>query len=905
MLENDGLQYISTARPRGWGGAALIVNQKNFILEKLNISIPQNLEVVWGLLKSKSKDAKFKKIILCSFYSPPRSTKNQKLTDHLVSTLHMLSSQYPDAPIIMGADKNSMDIKPLLSCGLRLRQVVDIGTRKGVILDIILMNIPQFYNSPIIVPPVPCDNPNEGVPVCYPHTDRHNPPLRRFKTVTYRPLPDENIRKIGQWITGESFSLINDNNLPSDHALQLEQLLFGNLDKLCPLKSMRISDRDKPFINAELKVLNRRKQREWNKKGKSSKYTKLASEFEVKFKAAAQSYIRNKMDDLNEAKPGKAFGVMKTMGAQPGDCSDDQTFSLPNHQELNLSDQECAEKIAEHFSLISNEYAPLSLSLLPTRVINRLNDQSSPPTISEHDCYLKIKETKKPQSVIPGDLPSSIVKEFAVELANPLSKLCNNIVQSTSWPQQWKVEYVTPIGKIPSPESEDDLRPISLTAFFSKVLEQFVVMWLLEVIGDKLDFRQYGGMKGNSICHYLIELINFIKYHQDNSEPTAVLACLVDFSKAFNRQDHNILITKLSDLGVPGWLLKLVMAFLKDRSMRVKYKGKLSGSYSLPGGGPQGTLLGLFLFLVLINDVGFDGQLNSAGDLITTKKRIKDINTLHLKYVDDLTLAETINMKTQITEVALQDRPLPDNYRDKTGHKLLNDQSQVLRMIHEVKNYADTNNMKINVPKTKLMVFNPCTSRDFLPLFEVENTDIKLVEETKLLGVVISSNLSWKANTEYIVKRCNSKIWVVRRLKKLGADDEDLLEVYFKQIRSIIEFGAPVWNSSLTGEDISQLERIQKTVLHIILGEKYNSYISALRASGLQKLSERRRKICLGFAKKALKHDKFSKWFVPNTKSTGTRQDQYKFCNIVRRTDRFLNSPLPYLTNLLNNHYSK
>ena len=138
-------------------------------------------------------------------------------------------------------------------------------------------------------------------------------------------------------------------------------------------------------------------------------------------------------------------------------------------------------------------------------------------------------------------------------------------------------------------------------------------------------------------------------------------------------------------------------------------------------------------------------------------------------------------------------------------------------------------------------------------LFEVENTDVQLVEQTKLLGVVLSSNLSWNANTEYMIKRCNSKIWVIRRLKKLGAD-EDLLDVYFKQIRSIIEFGVPVWNSSLTGEDTSHLERIQKTVLHIILGDQYRSYNSSLKFSGLQKLSERRRKICLTFAKKALKH---------------------------------------------------
>ena len=87
MLESEGLKYISTARPRGWGGAAIIANQEHFQLEKLTIVIPHKLEVVWGLLKSKSDDAKYKKILLCSFYSPPRSRKNQKFTDHLITIL--------------------------------------------------------------------------------------------------------------------------------------------------------------------------------------------------------------------------------------------------------------------------------------------------------------------------------------------------------------------------------------------------------------------------------------------------------------------------------------------------------------------------------------------------------------------------------------------------------------------------------------------------------------------------------------------------------------------------------------------------------------------------------------------------------------------------------------------------
>ena len=80
---------------------------------------------------------------------------------------------------------------------------------------------------------------------------------------------------------------------------------------------------------------------------------------------------------------------------------------------------------------------------------------------------------------------------------------------------------------------------------------------------------------------------------------------MVDFSKAFDKQDHTILITKLSDMNAPGWLLRIVISFLTNRKMVVRYKGAMSGLKELPGGGPQGTLLGLLLFLVLINDVGF------------------------------------------------------------------------------------------------------------------------------------------------------------------------------------------------------------------------------------------------------------------------------------------------------------
>ena len=95
LLEIDGLQYISNPRPKNdkgksYGGVAIVVNQEKFTCEKLDIKIPNNLEVVWGLVKPKNQSTKFRKIIACSFYSPPDKKKNSKLADHIMTTLHML-----------------------------------------------------------------------------------------------------------------------------------------------------------------------------------------------------------------------------------------------------------------------------------------------------------------------------------------------------------------------------------------------------------------------------------------------------------------------------------------------------------------------------------------------------------------------------------------------------------------------------------------------------------------------------------------------------------------------------------------------------------------------------------------------------------------------------------------------
>ena len=642
---------------------------------------------------------------------------------------------------------------------------------------------------------------------------------------------------------------------------------------------------------------------------KVEKNKKLSDLFEAKYKAEAEKFLNTNLEALRDSKPGQAFNILKKMGSQPGDCIDSNTFSLPSHENESLSAGESAERIATHFASISQEFPPLDVSSLPAHVQSKLQCVDIPPVTTEYDAYREIMAAKKPRSGVPNDLPKQLIQEFAPELALPVSSIVNNIASTGEWPTPWKLEHVVPIGKVPSPETEDDLRPISLTSFFSKVTERFVVRWLMTFIKDKIDFRQYGGLKGNSITHYLIEFINFILSCQDSDDQTAILAVMVDFSKAFNRQNHNLLITKLCDMGVPSWLLKIVIGFLTDRKMVVKYKGEKSGVKDLPGGGPQGTLLGLLLFIVLINDVGFDGQVNNAGEIVTSRRNMKAVNEIHLKYVDDLTLAEAINLPTNLEYIPDSVRQQPDNFHAKTGHVLPVERSLVYRQLLKTVEYAGQNEMMINYKKTKAMVFNPCISVDFMPDLRLEDHELEVVDEIRLLGIIVRSDLKWSSNTENLIERAYKKLWIIRRLKNLGATQVDLVEIYTKLIRSVLELAVPAWQGAITQQERINIERVQKSAAHIILGEDYCSYRVALKLLQLDSLESRRDKLSLNFAKKAEKHSKFKSWFKLTNSKGPDRKDKYKdkdkYININAKHSRLAKSPLGFLTKMLNDHYWK
>ena len=148
---------------------------------------------------------------------------------------------------------------------------------------------------------------------------------------------------------------------------------------------------------------------------------------------------------------------------------------------------------------------------------------------------------------------------------------------------------------------------------------------------------------------------------------------------------------------------------------------------------------------------------------------------------------------------------------------------------------------------------------------------------------------------------------MLRRLKGLGATESEMLDVYMKQVRSVLELAVPVWQPALTQQEVKQIERVQRCALYIILGEEYDNYENAMDLLECANLNDRRSQLCEKFAKKSVKHPKFTNWFSVNTEvppNITTRGNENKvrtkFNPVQTRTNRYQDSPLPYLTDLLN-----
>jgi hypothetical protein len=219
-----------------------------------------------------------------------------------------------------------------------------------------------------------------------------------------------------------------------------------------------------------------------------------------------------------------------------------------------------------------------------------------------------------------------------------------------------------------------------------------------------------------------------------------------------------------------------------------------------------------------------------------------------------------------------------------------------------ISNWTNENLMKLNEAKSNYMVFSR-TKENFATRLSVNNINLDRVSVTKLLGIWISEDMSWSRNCQEICKKAYSRLSMITKLKYVGVSKDDLLDIYILFIRSVTEYCAVSFHSSLTQQQSYKLERIQKTCLKVIMGDLYHDYPTALDFCGLQNLSDRREKRCLDFSLKCLKHPKNKRLFPRNPgQNTRARTSEPYTVNFAS-TETYKLSAIPFCQRLLNTHF--
>ena len=418
-----------------------------------------------------------------------------------------------------------------------------------------------------------------------------------------------------------------------------------------------------------------------------------------------------------------------------------------------------------------------------------------------------------------------------------------------------------------------------------------MAQWLLNVIKPYIDPGQCG-LKGLSITHYLIRLLHFVHSTLDTRNPQAVIAACIDLGKAFNRVDHQIVIQDLYDMKTPSWLLSILISYLSNRSMVMTYEGVMSSQKLLPAGTPQGAFLGGLIFIIKYNGAMLRPSIPRPITGPITKSK-----SLAVKYIDDGTVAVSVDLKSCLIQAP--ELPCPLTFSQRTGHCLPSQNNLLQYYLEDTEVFTEMNNMVINKPKTFAMKFNKSRNWDFpVHLSFSDGSEVKVASEHKLLGVIITDDMKWDQNTDYICSKARQRLWVLRRLAKHNFNQWQLFDVYQKEIRSILEMCVPVWHSSLTKVLSNRIENIQKLAFKLILRDRYQTYKNACKILQTETLKNRRTSICTNFALKNFKSE-YSLFNAVDPQVQPTRRKrkvvEYK-CN----TNRYYRSSLPYLSRLIN-----
>ena len=753
---------------KGVGGRpAIIVNNKKFEIRNLTntvIPVKWGVEVVWALLtpKTASQSSKIQQIACAAIYSKPGSKQKSDLLDHISDAFHIMNTKYGRGlHFILAGDTNELRLKPILDLSPNLVQIVakptrcDNTTGREAMLDPIIMTLANYYQEPEIIAPLDPDPDQNGKPSDHkivkakPISVIENQTARVTRSIVVQPISDLGVVKMKHWLMEEEWKDILAAKTANEKAKLFQDNFTAKFNDFFIKKNLKVSNDDKPWMTQKLKKMDRHRKRLYHKKRRSTQYMILNEEFKKEIKFAKSNFYKKMVNDLKDKNPNQWYSAVKRMAAY-----ESKPEKIIVDEVSHLSDQEQCERIADEFSEVPNLFSPLHTEDIAVPYFSA----SDIPQFKESQVWKKLAEMKTNKSNIDGDVPAKVFKIFAAYVAQPLTDILNCCIKTGKYPDIWKEEIATPIPKVHPTLKLSDLRNISGLLNCDKISEKLLAELVLEDMEYKIDSAQFGNRKGKSINHYLIKMIHRILSALDKNsrkERFAVVANLIDWSKAFPRQCPKLGVQSFIKNGVRPSLIPVLTSFFQDRKMTVKWHGCKSTQRNLPGGGPAGSTLGLLEYL---------SQSNNSADCVNPEDRFK--------FVDDLSILEIVNLLTVGMSSYNVKFQVPNDIKSDNKYipaENLDSQNN----LDKINQWTIENKMLINQKKTKTIIFNFTRNHQFTTRLNLNEENVEIVQEAKLLGTIIQNNLTWDSNTRNIVKKANAKMALLRKLSEFGAPKAD------------------------------------------------------------------------------------------------------------------------------------
>jgi hypothetical protein len=615
----------------------------------------------------------------------------------------------------------------------------------------------------------------------------------RSQSYENRHITSQNLNKFIEKLRFTDWSDIC-NNLDGPSAFNSFYSLFRKIyDECFPIKTLIIKDNyknRKPWLSDGMKDSIKLKNLLYLKQLKSptEKNIKEYKNYKNYLSKILRSAERNYYDSIiqqNKNNSKKLWSVMKQVIGKGKSSKLPSQFKFENRLESN--EEIIANTFNRYFVNIGNNLA----KKIPATNVDPLSYIKSN---NLHSIYLKDVESNEVKRVIlnlknscPGfdGITAEVIKKTYKYYLTPLIHVLKLSFTQGFFPDYLKQARVVPIFKSGDVMSISNYRPVSILPVFSKIFERLMydrLISFLEKHSILYDY-QFGFRQHYSTAMAVTTLTDKILSAIDNSQ--IVIGVFLDFQKAFDTVNHNILLKKLAKYGIRGTALKWLECYLCKRMQFVSYGVVNSSSESVSCGVPQGSILGPLLFLLYINDIV------NVSSVLTP-----------IVYADDT----NVFIKGSSIDIMA---------------KTLNEELSKLFL------WLTCNKLSLNVNKTHYMIFKTRNRR--IGTFDdiiINSNMIDRVESTKFVGVMIDAEMKWESHIKYVKSKVAKGIGIISKARK-SLPRSSLITLYYTMIYPYLTYCIEAWGNAAQIH-VSSLYKLQKRAIRVITSSSYHAHTDPL-----------------------------------------------------------------------------